>query len=104
MTDDAIMVLATNETTNGNYPSDGLELAGGYYTCFVEGTYNGGTVRIEAAVGKSSNFITLSGATFDAANVSPGTITIGRFCKARAVVSGAGGSTDLTVTLVPIPR
>jgi len=98
--------LATAATASGNYPTTPgyIIWPGGSGTVQVDGTYNGANVVIQAAAPNSSNFVALEGATFDASNLEPGTITLGERMKVRAVISAAGGSTSLNIGIFIIPR
>ena len=95
--------VVTAATTSTDYPtSPGYIIwPGGSGTVQVDGTYDGATVTIKTANPNSSNYVALSGATFDVSNVSPGTITLGKDMRVRFTVSGVGASTSLRIAVFP---
>lgn len=102
--DEKRIVLADAATANGDYPTTTKILAGGKYTMFCGGTYDGATVTVKATDPVTDDLQALSGGIFNAANPEPAEVTLGENTKISITISAAGASTSLTVTMLPIPR
>jgi phospholipase C len=94
-------ILALNATENGNYPAGGTTLTATKNFIAVVGEFDGATIGIE---------ITVDGVNWTSVNYETGTPlaitsatqdTLWEFLptnySVRAVISGAGASTDLSV-------
>lgn len=101
----AVETFQLIDGANGNYPSGGLNYAGGEKTFAIYATpgsstnFNGATIKMQASLDEGTTFIPLNdseGAELSFTENSIFKINIGR-CKLRFVVSGSSGDTEVTI-------
>lgn len=93
------MDLILNQT--GNTQTEGVQLRSSRYSVFVWGNFNGATVRLESAPidedGNALHWFSIPELTF--AGEAQANYDLGVGTKVRAVVSGAGASTDVSLSM-----
>ena len=100
----AVATFQLIDGTNGNYPTGGLDYAGGEKTFAMYATpagngFDGATIKLQASLDDGTTFIPLDdseGAELSFTENSIFKINIGR-CKLRFVVSGPSGNTEVTI-------
>jgi hypothetical protein len=99
------ITVAARAGGNGNFPgASGVQVDGGEYLVYIEGSFQGATLTLQMGLDGSS-FVALTEGVFTAES-SDFRLTAPRNAYVRGVVSGAAGSPspDIDVTLVPIPN
>ena len=90
-----LLTLFENQTTNATSPPSDLIIATGAVA--VSGTFDGATVTMEASLDGGTTFIAATAITEAAIKAYKCT----KQTKMRAVITGAGLSTSLTVLMHP---
>ena len=98
------IIIADGASGNGNFPdATGVQVDGGEYNVFVNGSFEGSTITLQLGEDDSS-FVSLTEGAFTGPNADF-RLTAPRNAYVRGVVSGAGSpSPNINVTLVPIPK